>query len=484
MFKMILVLASLVVPVVIGFAITSFFWPRMKPFRFSLLLLKLSLAIGIGFGQASCFFFICLIIFGSSGKQFAATQCALVIASVGILIFIARTTKQESSSVSDFPAESRLRWVLLSAFLIAFASGLATLVFLTLKNPHGDWDAWAIWNMRARFLFRAGEHWRDAFSSLLDRSNPDYPLLLPTAIAGSWTYLGSETLIIPSLIAILFAVGTIGLLVGALSVLRGKGQSFLAGIILISTPFFLRHATSQYADVPIGYFFLATLVLLALHDGFSKNDDKLLILAGAMAGFSAWTKNEGLLFIGVIATARLVAVVPAKGLRFYFAQMLSIAKGLILVLVVIVYFKVALAPSSYLTARQGFGTTVAKFFDPSRHLQVWKALASRLLEFGNWSISVPLLLAFYLFLLGAKVREKEKPGTVAAVIILCLMLIGYSWIFVITPLDLAFHLSVTVDRLFLQLWPSFIFLFFMIVRPVEDIVESHPNSFRGEHAKQ
>jgi hypothetical protein len=484
MFKMVLVLASIVVPIVLGFAITSFFWPRLKPFRFSLLLLRLSLAIGIGFGQASCLFFICLMVFGSSGREFVAAECTLLIAMFGILISIARGTRRRCSlgPGSDFTAESRLRWVLLATFLAVFAFAFAKLVLLTLNNPHGDWDAWAIWNMRARFLFEAGEYWRDAFSNLLDRSNPDYPLLIPTAIAGCWTYVGYETLFSPALIAGLFAVGTTGLLVGALLLLRGQSQAFLAGIILTSTPFFIRHAASQYADVPLGYFFLATFVLLALHDGLSKSDDNFLILAGVTAGLSAWTKNEGLLFLGAIASARLLAVAPAEGLRCYFRQMLSFAKGLIPVGLVILYFKVALAPSSYLTARQGSGTIVEKFFDPSRHFQVWKTLVSRVIEFGNWSISVPLILALYLLLLGGKVSEKEKPGVIAAGVTLSLLLLGYSVIFVITPLDLAFHLSTSVDRLLLQLWPSFIFFFFTIVCPIEKIVGSRTSAFRGDHA--
>jgi hypothetical protein len=481
-----LVLASIVVPVGIGFALTSFFWPRVKPFRFDLLALKLSLAIGIGFGQASCIFFICLIVFGAAGKGFVLVECAALIAVVGFLIFKAVAKKHESSSqtVSDLQAGSTRPWVLLTTFCIAFVLGLARFVLLTMKSPHGDWDAWAIWNMRARFLFKSGERWRDAFSTILERSNPDYPLLLSTTIAGCWIYIGDETLIIPSLVAMLFTVGTIGLLVGGLSVLRDTSQAFLAGIILASTPFFLRHGTSQYADIPIGYFFLGTFMLLALHDVLSKKDSNFLILAGTAAGLSAWTKNEGLLFIATVSVGRFVAVVPSKGLRSYFAQMLSFAKGLIPVLAVIIYFKVVLAPASYLTARQEFVTTVEKFFDPSRHLQVWKAIANRILDFGNWSVSVPLLLVFYLLLLGAKVTGKEKSAVVTTGIALCLLFLGYSIIFVITPLDLAFHLSTSVDRLLLQLWPSFIFLFFMTARPVGEVLGSHTSSFRGDYAKQ
>src|SRR5579871_5924244 len=72
------------------------------------------------------------------------------------------------------------------------------------RHPHGDWDAWAIWNLRARFFYRGGEQWTAAFSPLLSWSHPDYPLLIPGAVARGWTYAGRETMLVPWLIACLF----------------------------------------------------------------------------------------------------------------------------------------------------------------------------------------------------------------------------------------------------------------------------------------
>ena len=59
-----------------------------------------------------------------------------------------------------------------------------------LKEPHGKWDAWLIWNMHARFLYRGGDAWREAFASGLDWSHWDYPLLLPLSIVRGWTLHG------------------------------------------------------------------------------------------------------------------------------------------------------------------------------------------------------------------------------------------------------------------------------------------------------
>jgi len=52
-------------------------------------------------------------------------------------------------------------------------------------------------------------------------------------------------------------------------------------------------AASQYADVPLAFFCLATLVLLCLADRQEKGRHGFLVLAGLACGMAAWTKNEG-----------------------------------------------------------------------------------------------------------------------------------------------------------------------------------------------
>ncbi len=79
-----------------------------------------------------------------------------------------------------------------------------------------------------------------------------------------------------------------------------------------------------------------------------------------------------------------------------------------------------------------------------------------------------IVLLLYLFLLGLS-KEWKNPNALAALMALFLMLLGYFFIFIITPFDLAWHLATTLDRLLMQLWPSFIFVFFLSVRTPEYI---------------
>ncbi len=461
---------AVLLPVVAGFVFVSLFWPRGTSFR-DLLLVKCSLGVGLGFGVFSCFFFIWLLLFGPSSKALLATQALLVACAGAILIYRTRTPK-DSSALDLFRADSsnsKLRWILLGVFALMMTVAIGNLAILAIKKPHGDWDAWAIWNLRARIIFRAGPFWRDAFSYIIDRSRPDYPVLIPALIAGIWTAIGADNVVVPALVAILFTLAIVGLTVSSLSVLRGKSQSYFAGFVLLGTPLLITHTASQYADVPLGFFFLATLVLIALQDCLANRAGDFMLLAGIAAALSAWAKNEGLLFVVSVVVARFVCVVPAKGARFYFRQMRSFVIGLAPILLLVSYFKVTLAPPNYLVALQGSRDIFVKLADSSRYVLVWEAFAKAMLEFGGWAVSIPLLLVFYLLVAGVRANGRNRLTIVTSAIVLFSMLLGYSLIYVVTPIDIKFQLDTSLNRILLQLWPSFVFTYFLLVRPIDRV---------------
>ena len=199
------------------------------------------------------------------------------------------------------------------AFAVALVAALYSATLRILAHPYGSgWDSFAIWNLHARFLYRGNAHWRDGFTALISWSHPDYPLLLPAAIAHFWTLLGHETPMVPALLGLVFTFATAGLLFSALDILIGRASALLGGMALLATPFFIELGTWQYADVPLSFFFLATLVLLHMHRAqFAAGavDGRLsrgfLALAGITTGLAAWTKNEGVLFLCALLLSRL-----------------------------------------------------------------------------------------------------------------------------------------------------------------------------------
>src|SRR5262249_55906959 len=157
-------------------------------------------------------------------------------------------------------------------------------------------------------------------------------LLIPTTIAALWTLVGRETIAIPPLIAGLFTLASIGIVTSSLSVLRTRSQGLLAGLIVACTPYFITHGANQYTDIPIGFFFLATFVFLHLYDRFEESGNGFLILAGITTGLSAWTKNEGLLFMVAVVVARFAVALRQRELKTCLKHIRFFAIGLLPIL--------------------------------------------------------------------------------------------------------------------------------------------------------
>lgn len=467
-----LVAVCLLLPLALAFLLISILWPSRglpggDPF------LKLSLSAGVGFGLLSSIYFVQVCLIGPSRVGLALAMVATVIT----LCFVYRRAGAKAAPASVFESDrpTRFNRFLLIAFAVAFASAAISFIFMSLKNPHGEWDAWAVYNMKARFFFRAGEHWQDLFSEPMRWTSTDYPLLIPASIAGLWTLIGRETLIVPSAVAMIFTLATVGLLSSSVSKLRSKNQGLLAGLLLLCTPYFLIHGADLYCDIPVGFFFLATIALLSLQTRLPDGDHRFLVLAGITTGLAAWTKNEGLVFLVAVVAAHFLAVVPRNGIKPFIRQMFYFGAGTLPFLALIVYLKLAFAHSSLLLAQPAGRKLSDVLFDPSRYRLILESFIKESYGFGSWAISIVPLLLLYILIVGVKVEQRERASVAAAFIILSIMLLGYFMIYVISPRDLVWHINVSLNRLYTQLWPSFIFVFFMIARtPEQALAKKEP----------
>jgi hypothetical protein len=463
---MLALLLALALPTLAGFLLFSFAPPlrRAGPGRF---ILKTSLAVGWGLGASSCLLFAWLVLAGAPGPGFSLAETGLFLAlavACLLLLFARRTPSSPAAAPAPF---GKVQIVLIAAAWFAVVAKLAQFVFRSLLLPHGLGDAHIIWNMRARFLFRGGEYWRDAFADPLACPHPDYPLLLPLSVVRCWHYLGRETTLGPALVALIFTFATVGVLYGAVALLRGRGQGCVAALTLLSVPLFVKLGCDQYADVPLGFYLLAAAVLFCLHDALAPDEARWLVLAGTLAGFAAWTKNEGLLFLACVPLARLVALVR-RGWRAYAREMLFFGLGLLPAACALIYFKVELAPENDLVAAQSWHVTLGRLADPSRYVQILTAAGREGILTGGF-----LLPVYFLFL--GRARGTVPPGSGFLFALLGLMLTGFVLVYA-TSYDLPYHLRTSLGRIFIQLWPLGLFLFFLHVASPEEALSATPIS--------
>ena len=433
----------------------------------------LCLGAGVGFGICSLIYFIWALLGKPLAHGFLFIEVGCLLGLTLGYIFTRRDCTVSTES-HHYPApQSSIPWVLRCGFYVVLGFALARFSGLSLQNPHGYVDAWVIYNLRAKFLLQANLSWHNAFSDLLAFSHPDYPLLIPANVARGWEYVGENTVFVPILIAMIFTFVTAGLLMSAVTVVRTSlAQGYLAGLVLLSGLSFIEIGTYQYADVPFAFFCLATIVLFALYDSSSGADKSFLVIAGLTAGFGTWAKNEGWLFLLSIACARFISIALYSHIKQVLREGLFFALGLVPVIVVVVYFKLYIAPANDLVSSQQVQHVLPRLMDISRYFQVGGQFLQQLMRLGDWPVPTLALLFCNLIFLGLRVEEKQKQSIATGAITVVLILIGYFFTYIVSPHPLSYHLDTSLSRVLQHLWPSLLFVYFLVVR-VPDVATEY-----------
>lgn len=400
----------------------------------------------------------------------------LLAAGVILWTFRHRQAASANSNAVSLPVENSAatnapRWLKRSYLALCV---LAPLTFLTFADatPFGKWDAWKTWNLRAKLLLTSSEQLNTFLGQLGLGDAPSYPLFLPTLIARAWFLSGGTPHLLPWLIQALFALGCVGLLTCGVQILRGQRAGLEAGILLLATAHFFGKigAATQYADVPLAFWFLLTLVLFSLREK-SARPNWCLFFAGLATGAAAWTKNEGLLFTVVIFFTQTVFSLRQGSLRSWGKDMLILASGALPFLAVDIWFKSTLPATVYLfqTAKTPL---LERITDLSRVSIIAKALSKELVNLGGGMLL--LTVGYLIFVAGDDFfmrrrnnregqRKESRRGwdtaTIRAYLVCGLMFTGYLGVYLMTPADLKWQLDATLPRLLLQLWVLYLLAF-------------------------
>ena len=456
---------ALLLPTVTSFILCSAFWGRSQSLPDWLA--RAFVSFGVGVGLSSCTFFFGLLS-GNRSRTGLTILDALLLAVAGAILLAMRHLGSEDGTPGlqrASPCASLITYLLASPLLVATLISFHYCIRYAAAHPHGTWDSWSIWTLKARFLFRSGAHWRDAFSPVIAYSHPDYPILLPATIDRLWTYLQHEALFVPTMLGFFFMLCTVGLVMSSVAVMRSKSQALLAGAVLLTTPFFVKHAVSADAESPFMFFVLATTVLLIMSDSAPR----MLVLSGLTASLAAWTKNEGLLFLVSVITSLAALLFVARGWNACVRAVSLFIVGACPVLIVIVLFKSQVHAGNWLFGPTPNGVSIlGRLMDVGRYSMISKYYYREIPRFGEWEISMVPVLVAYFFLMGHLRGLKEKPGLVAVIGALAIASLGYFFVYVITPTELAWQLDTSLNRILLQFWPAAVVVFFCVTRTPEE----------------
>ncbi len=367
------------------------------------------------------------------------------------------------------PEELAPRWLrrLCAGLLLLW---IAALIAQFLRAPDGGWDAFSIWNARARQLLRTAGDVRAACDGArglaLFTLHPDYPLLLPALLAAGFRALGSRDgagpLWLPALISgasWLAAIAIASRLAARASARRG----LWVACALLTTPALAIDAGAQYAEGPLVALTCAGLALLTLawERGDSRGGESphgvpgargsLFALAGLALGLSVSVKHEGMLALGAAALVLLLED-DSREVSRTFRRLLFFALGAAPPLALAAWFALRYAPPGDLAPNGVRAVFALRAAQVALHRlgPVLLALARRALFFQQWAAH---LVAFAL-LLGALRWRGPLPARARRLLLWCaLMLAGFVLAFLTTPHELQWHLRTSIDRLLLQLWP-------------------------------
>jgi hypothetical protein len=219
--------------------------------------------------------------------------------------------------------------------------------------------------------------------------------------------------------------------------------------MILACPSFMRYSPAQCADVPLALFMLTSFV--ALGRAVEGADPAWWAVTGGAAALAAWTKNEGLAFFVVFLTA--VAVVSFRTPRSRSLRTAAwFAASSVPVLIVLIVFKQTLAPPSYFVATQSLGDAVSRVFVRARALDVTVAMARELWLSGGTMVGI--LPAVGALLLISGIRRPTDAGAIVAWPVTAAMVVVYGAAYLASPLDLAWQLRTSLDRVVLQLVPT------------------------------
>lgn len=407
-------------------------------------------AIGLALGLASVFW---------AALFFAGIQSRAVLVALDLLawavVLAATLALTRARRVNTFAAPAPggagpvVTAAVVTLLIVTASTAIVSFVSSSVVFPHGEWDAWAQWNLRARFFFRglADGSWERAFDPVLAWSHADYPPLIPLSVARLWTYARRETVLAPIAFAAIVSTCTVLTAGFSTACAHGAARGCLTAAVILASPSFVRYAPSQCADIALGFFMLAAFVAWSS----AEQQRFWFVLAGLSAALAAWTKNEGAAFFVVFVAAAAIARLRSGGWRGL-RDLAPVLAGAAPVLVMVVVFKLALAPPSYFVAEQTIAQAAASLFDASRAQLVASSMAREVWLSGATIAGViPFLFAF------AALRGVGAPAPAAAraaVPAMAAMMAIYAIAYLVSPKDLAWQLQTSLDRLIVQLVPT------------------------------
>lgn len=223
--------------------------------------------------------------------------CWLVAAALAVAALVRSLPARPEADTPLPGGGSRFLWSAMLAVVVVEIVVLAASVVLDPRLT--DWDAWAIWGMKARAF--AAERSVDPYLRRVDWyefSWPDRPCL-PSLVAAAVALPGGE----PHdgairTVHLLWFASLLVLFQRALRRVLPPGLAMVYTAALATTPNLAYHATAGLGNLPLGCYLFASLD--ALDRWRRAGAPGLVVTAAVLCGCAALTRDEGIVLVAVL----------------------------------------------------------------------------------------------------------------------------------------------------------------------------------------
>ncbi len=291
-------ITSLLIPLAIGYAVILF----ISRNQIMPIFLRLALSYGMGMGILA-FWMMLLGMFGQTFNLWTVGGPLLGIALILVLfLFISQKNEMKyddditylneiSSSRNESLMSKGLKWLFLFVMIMYIFHNIFYVFWHAMNVPISTWDAIATVAFKAKIFY-----YEKSLPPLNFLPHKTYPLLVP--LLQTWVTLNLEQWS-DQLIKIIFPCAFLSYLCIQYYFLRfftNKVWAILGCTILLSSNFFIYHATISYRDFFLMYYNCSTIMFLLLWSAH-KEKSFYLLMASFFAGFASITKLEGTAFM-------------------------------------------------------------------------------------------------------------------------------------------------------------------------------------------
>lgn len=414
--------------------------------------LRASLSLGLGLGLCALITFLSFLIFNKYSQLIISLAYIL---TIGFLLFI-NINKHKKSIKDIFPVHSAFKNICVKDTLALILWGaIIFCIFLIAKRlPFGRWDAWALYNMKTKFLLFS-DSWKDIFR-LHWHTQPGYPLLLPFIHASAYSFAHRSVNAVCFSTAILLSFSCGLLLFGSLKQFTRSSVAFIGSAILLTNPVYLSLSTAQYADILLAFYLLASITTIIIT--LKTKDAGCAVLSGLFLGLMTFTKNEGIVLCLILfgLTCLNIILFNKGSFRSRLTVPAYLLIGLASTAIFTILFKIFLAPPNPDIFPANVSNANMEFLN-FKGLTIVINFTLKEIAYKGWCSIWSLIMIMFMI---NPIKFFRKEPKVISVFFVCYLLVLLFIYLTTINFDLTWRLTSTLQRILFYLLPSALFIGF------------------------